>query len=433
MKEFAHDGDDGLYFLLAPLDQFFGEGPHVGVGSAGHHGGEEEGVSQPGVPGAADAGRCADAGAGLVVHGIEARIGGPLAGGQAVGHNAKLSEKPHRGRGTHTGDAEHQLVSPKEGFFRLDNCHRRLAHSLDAALVVLDVGEHILLHAAGAASAGPQGVKPVLVGRLLADPFVDAPRYEAQMVVVVASGRPGHKVGLLSVERDHPGVHPVGLGTAVHRAREVLDGAGVGHHHADPLRRGEGFGGLEEVHAGRLHAGEDGALQRLEALHKRADARRAVGEAAAVLRAPVHPQREDEFLRSHVQSGEDREEGIRTACRNHFSHGILLYGIVLPGLPPVKGMLHTLCIQAQGPWILCGMANPGGGPIYSAGSKALGHDGLPSSTNIQGAQHAVPSYFGCGRLSRRPTLVPAVCASLRALARHHASRVTGGPPHLSVP
>ena len=132
------------------------------VVSGRHHGHEEKSVSQSCVSRAADAGWHPDAGAGLFLHRVESRVGGPLAGGKAVGHNAKLGEKPHRRRGTHTGDAEHQLVSPKEGFFRLDNCHRRLAHSLDAALVVLDVGEHILLHAAGAASAGPQGVQPVL-------------------------------------------------------------------------------------------------------------------------------------------------------------------------------------------------------------------------------------------------------------------------------
>jgi len=45
------------------------------------------------------------------------------------------------------------------------------------------------------------------------------------------------------------------------------------------------------------------------------------------------------------------------------------------------------------PWILFGMANRGGGPIYTTGSTAFRGDGLTHRSNIQGAAGRSPSWY----------------------------------------
>lgn len=111
VKEFAHDGDEGLHFSFAALDEVEVESAQVGLMADGDQGGHVEGATQVAVTGFADAGFLVHGAAGGVLAGVEAGLGDPLADVQVGREQGELRQDLQGAGGAAAGGAEQQLVT----------------------------------------------------------------------------------------------------------------------------------------------------------------------------------------------------------------------------------------------------------------------------------------------------------------------------------
>ncbi len=139
VQELAHDGTESLELLPATvLNQMVVVGPDRGIMLCGAERRPVEGDAQVAVAGFGQAWFFVDAGAGLVLPGIESGHGDPLLGLHVLGHDQQFTEELDGAGGGDAGDADQEVEDLLQVLIGGDEGEDLLAQVFDVGLQLGD-------------------------------------------------------------------------------------------------------------------------------------------------------------------------------------------------------------------------------------------------------------------------------------------------------